>query len=204
MRQVLLVLLGLVLVCGTTFGGYTACPTQSSLADLKLLAECQAGDKIFSNFDYTGFSGSDAAQLTVPMVGYIGDYAWSILGTWGPGTYTWGYTVTVDTQMCPECTIVAAQLDAQWSGIQKPIFTAIKDINGGAWILPIDQNNRPAVTTLPGLTSLTVLDTLIVDNATPSQVTGLVNTFGQVPEPVTMALFGSGLLALGLIRRFRR
>jgi hypothetical protein len=36
-----------------------------------------------------------------------------------------------------------------------------------------------------------------------SNLTNFRNEF-VTPEPMTMALFGSGLLALGLVRRFRR
>jgi hypothetical protein len=41
----------------------------------------------------------------------------------------------------------------------------------------------------------------------PANGTAHLSTFSQsyaIPEPVTMALFGSGLLVLGLVRRFRR
>jgi len=166
---------------------------------------CVSGDKIFTNFD-TNLPSTLFLQLIQFEAGPGPDvHGWSLLtsGLAG-GTYNFGYTIAVNLATNPLMRIATAQLDA--SGGTGATYTATKSVNSGQYLLTVTNLSGQASTSiLPLATALTIRD----DFTFSGPLTSLVNSFTQteiegVPEPVTMALVGSGFLALGLFRRFRR
>jgi len=203
----------LFLVAGvlSSTSGFAAdvCPDITTIGALKSLPVdgCISGDKIF-----TAFSSNIADTVRVRLIETEGgpgpdNHGWNIrpVGGFGLGTFTFSYTISVDLVAAPMMRISQAQLDAQ--GGLGAAYTATKAINGGVYpTLNINESTpQDSAIIEPLATALSISDTLVV---TVGWVYALSNTFAQfdttVPEPTTLALFGSGLLALGFARRFRR
>jgi hypothetical protein len=183
------------------------CQAFESIAALKTYNNnpepgCVAGDKIFTNFETNLPDALFVQRLLVETGGPTDLHGWLLL-TFGlaPGTYNFEYTISVDTVNYPYKRMSVAQLDA--SGGTDATYAATKTINDGQYILSVSNvSAQDSTLILPYATALTIRDDFVF---TGPLIT-LSNTFTQVsiPEPITMALVGSGFLALGLFRRFRR
>jgi hypothetical protein len=169
---------------------------------------CSQGDKIYSGFSVSGKpAGTISAFSILDETGPIDVHGWTFGGTFGVGTYDIRYTITIDPLLAPTFVLQTAQLDAQATSA---VYTVTKTLNPGPGqlVLSVTQATVSDFEFLAGgPISLVVADHVVVTSGT---LTGITNTFTQVdtnvvvPEPVTMALFGSGLLLLGFARRFRR
>jgi len=202
--------------CSTgTFGGVAGDWSLAQLAG----AGCEIGDKIFSNF--TGATGDPTDSFSFFTSG-ANNY--NILLTTGNelvfvGTFNFGYRVTIDqTQVVAGKTATLATLTGNIGDSTVGSASTLVKTNSvnGCTLTVTDSGAGNVSSSAPcgfvnPTTTVTMSETYTyTGNAGGSGVTSLQNTFTQVltatqssPEPVSMLLFGSGMLALGFIGRKR-
>jgi len=207
MKKVLLlitVLLGL-----SSFGWAGACSVATLSVYDTLGFSCTIGDKTFSNFTYTS-AGADPRRdswLTVEVVAKGSEQGLLFQSNWQepPGhisTAEIGYTVTeVGTRLGD------AVLGITASGHADP---TVKETVGGASLLVFyDGSTNPPTfkmtdfATFPASSSVNVSDALSIGGVGGSvRLTSVFNGFSDIPEPATLTLFGSGILAIAtMVRR---
>jgi len=190
--------------CGTT--AYTL----SALATLG--GSCEAGDKVFSNFG--GNMDSINPNLTVTFTGGgNGPYNVTISDVTNAAltetSFTFNYTVSVDLLLQPTNYISkmgAGGLDSLGGSTATNANTTnnagcstvtSSDVGSGFPVMTCNTTGQP--------TSLAVAQTY-TGGAGASTVTNIQDSFLETtpvtsPEPVSMILFGSGLLAISLVGR---
>jgi hypothetical protein len=188
---------------------------------------CESGDKLFSNFTYTGGGALAPASLVSFNVTESVLSGYDIHGfTFKPGvTVSTGGTITGDgiwsTSFSLGYTIAVLPSSPQY------LFGALSQFTLG----PVPGNTSVATTTLSngvvfnlsqGTASLPLntktalfesvksLNVNTVVTIIPEQsgnfVTGMAQNYTQqvIPEPMTFVLIGTGLVGLGLLRRRAR
>jgi hypothetical protein len=128
-----------------------------------------------------------------------GDSLWDISsGEWG---FTLKYTVTASIgQVGPLMSFAASQQGSSATGTGGSRITGTID---GLTSTATTAAPDPPFLRVPFSGSLNVTDVVLNDAGSgTSNLTSVSNTF-VTPEPMTSILFGSGLLALGLIARLR-
>lgn len=164
---------------------------------------CWVGDKEFSNFTYDQGT-SNISVLEVSISG--ADDLYSLVfkpasGYWNTGTFTITYFVTV--------------LDplryVMWSGLDSDVVrtSGTSTVTGTLASTNVLTSTNGYPDDISGL-DLRSFSVSIVGAISGTSVrinsisTSYLQADSSIPEPITMALVGSGFLALGLIRRFRR
>jgi hypothetical protein len=202
-----------------------ACPTQATAVSLATLeglnatGGCEVGDKIFS-----AFNGTDTVD-SLYMVGPTGSLTSPLyqinLNAGGNGTLfgpvSFGFTLTIDatsplnTGFTAAITRVSAGIQDVNSGASSGTVT--KTVNGSACAVYTEANGTPTVNTTcnPNASSIVVAEAFTYTGTVgESTISGFGDSFTQTltptnatPEPVSMLLFGTGLLACGFIGRKR-
>jgi len=185
---------------------------------------CQIGDKLFSNFIYgsTGQGTGVATPATTVFLTPVG------AGTFNPGPgiifSSAGWVVpsglpaidsSVDSSIAFDVTVIGGLPIMEDGTLTLSSFAVTgtglahitETINPAGIQLQVDSRNGPLVSHgfFPNTNHVSVVKDLLVAvqaNTTGSaQVFSFEEDFSQVPEPVGTILVGSGLLALGFLRR---
>ena len=170
----------------------------------------QQQDKLWDNFGVGNLPVGTLLTLSFAHVGSqdIHTIAYGDpFGAYGKGaSFHWSYDISVLNGPPPTISDVASDID-QTRG-SATLMTTLVDNNSNTYMTNFTQKGTltSGITTAtfqPGVLSLAVNDMLTI-NSTGSDVTGIANSYTQtfVPEPGTMALFGSGIIGLaGMLRR---
>jgi hypothetical protein len=190
---------------------------------------CYSQDKLFYNFVYTATGSAGAAStvqagLIFQTAGNLDIHGWNfssstwVQGTGGPAAFTIGYMIEVcpalsacasavvagtvitgaDAVYAPVSTFLPGNETVTWSSVPSPTNPTVTLTSGSPGPQPGNGNigysgvgpiGVSAVFTGTGAITQT---TLRFYETVPN---------GGTPEPVTMALMGSSLLGLGLLRR---
>jgi len=158
---------------------------------------CYVGDKVFSNWDYTG-PGDPSVMIQEPTENlHVVN-----VGALAEGVHHFEYVVSLYGIVPPDLLIRQITLGVNYAvglGAQ-----AYKTLSVGGQTLDILYSTGATDYSIPlGLTSLKVS----VDVTVPNGVTvgTIVDGIHQgVPEPMTLSLIGAGLLAIGLLRRRKK
>lgn len=169
---------------------------------------CFFGDKIFSNFTYSG--GGDtanfdiaitenqlAAQHTVQLNPISVDWSTDFVITYMISMYA-------PNMPSPDWSITGVQIDSIVSGSGS---TIVKSFGAAPGVTVSSVNGGPSAMTAVLFQQSLVTITATFDVGGDAEVSTVQDNYQQgsaVPEPMTMALFGSGLLAIGLVRRLRK
>lgn len=173
-------------------------------------------DKLYGNFNIGNLPSAMVVIFNLNTLGANDYYQIAFSGAYTPGAnnsvhnYNWSYEVAV-TGAVPGTKIV--ELDADFTQTAGGPSVLSEDITQGG-INAIHEVKNGAIATgtttyvfNPGITDL-VIDMHLADKGTVSSVTNTIVQFvpgrNFIPEPLTLSLFGAGLLGLGGLRRKRR
>jgi hypothetical protein len=205
MKKMFLILAAVMLFSVASFGAAVPCGTTSVLFTTLGVDGCYDGDKLYENFGTDSIALQALFQDIVASNTHIVTVAPATAGNTWLATANFWYDVTVLQQgQCTDCLwgVVTGLLDATMGGSGTATIT--KTFTGS------DPDGEQIIITGPRgsgvVNSASFHVNVLIDNVTPGGVVNVTDQYieGAIPEPVTMALFGSGLLALGLVRRFRR
>ena len=170
---------------------------------------CQAGDKIYSKFINPQNLPSNFSLAITDLDPF---HILTTGGTYAPGTYSFGYTLAIDTALTPNRYIANFTTDFQLAGSPGQVLVGVKTLqafspNAGPAIATRVAGIAPApLVDLPvGTQTVDFVTTLLVE---PGQVaTGITDTVFQaeIPDsvPGPLPLLGAAA-AFGLSRKLRR
>lgn len=197
-----------------------ACPEHTTLGALISLngggadSGCQAQDKIFNNFAYTGGGDILASDVFAHLIFQAGPntqdiHGWDFTPVGGP--WTEDFTLAYDISVAPgnELLAIVAAKDQINTGFV-PNGVVVTDVQtpntGGAYTI-ITRGQAGQETSQVAVANATSIRT--VSSITFANSSDLLASYeqtwfqSQIPEPFSMSLIGGGLLLIGL-RRFRK
>ncbi len=215
MKKFLLVLMGVALTTSIALASPTTCllPNAPYSAYIVSGFSCVTGNLMFSGFQYSATAGSpSAAQITVTPITTDFNEGFQFNGNWSGNMDS----LLVFTITAVRGTIT--DLHLSFNGIASGAGSSANVaenfcLDGALATCPVAQSGQLSVTNPPakfndvvffaGAHSIQVSKDISVfagPNGTAS-ISQVTNSFSQpAPEPLSLVLFGSGLLALGLIR----
>jgi len=226
MKRVLLIT-GMIVLASSMAWATPTC-VSDSLANYILLGAggCQIGDKIFSNFDYTGTPNAPtAANINVKprtpsafVDGVLFTGSWTVSGVNQSLDSNITFTVTVPggNQVIEDASFITLSgVGITGTGlltVTEGLCLGSSPCPGGTKAL-FDATTGPGAFVLQDHTIFTPtgsVDAAKDINLTTGNPTGLVtfssiaDDFSQVPEPASIALLGSSLLAFCIVARRKR
>jgi len=215
MRKVFVVLTAILI--GTWLAGAAPLCQQGTLADYLALQEgCQIDDKVFSNFTYTSAAGGGAAPVLAAGVtvnpistslnpGFLFTASWSVVSGQSQDSHI-GYTVTVNPGGFT-ITDVSATMSGYGATLPGSISVA-ENVDSANLFLSYPGGLTSQVVDITATRGpLYVVKDISVSGGLlglggAAAVSGVANQFSEsgIPEPLTLLLMGSGLLALGALR----
>ncbi len=219
MKRILLLLT--LLLATSSLGWAGAC--SSSTLDIYMASgfSCSVGDKVFSNFTYVSSASGGAAAVpasgvavTPVMSGFGSDIGLLFSAAWIVGSNQTQDSLLTYTVTCSGCSITDLML--VMVGGSTPNGTGgVAETATGPGGLTVGLNTftdpfKPSDSkTFAGVGFLNLSKDIGLSGGTSgaAHISGVYNLFSEtaVPEPASMLLFGTGLLALGgYIRRRQR
>ena len=205
----------------------TQCASQASWTIAQLgAAGCEIGDKLFSNFTGSAENASDTFMFSGPTV-VIPNVAVFYTMNVNAGTefvfsnpFTFAFDVSIiQNSFIPvgtQASISRVSGGIGDAGAVGSSGTLTKTVTGGAncTLTVVDPGTNPTAGTCTGLNAINPIHVVesfaYTGTAGQSTITSVVNAFAQTftptsgtPEPMSMLLFGSGLLGVALIGRKR-
>jgi hypothetical protein len=217
MKKALVLISALLLVAFSASAAPVCAPALGGSPDNVLVQDfsCSVGPLTFSNFLLVNMGGSPSGTMTL-RTDWVGS---EIYLNFNP-SLTAGAGLTTDEYFYFQVTggILGVDLSVGGTGasITERVCLTPIDRNSGNNCTGGLANQLAAMTNASGVSAV---HSALFPSASPVYIfkdillqgpqngSAELSTFSQsftVPEPMTMALFGSGLLALGLVRRFRR
>ena len=168
---------------------------------------CEQQDKIYSNFAPGAIPTDATLRLQVQPLGTADFHTVSFQGNF-LASFTVSYDIAIDMTVAPSPLerILAVSADISNpsnTGTPNNVKTLSADGGGAVSGSIMSLPGNPGTPVLTNVTSMHVQDAY---TANGGAVVSISNTFleSNVPEPVTYAMIGSGLLLLASLRRFRR
>jgi hypothetical protein len=194
------------------------CPSGAYSGYLSAGFTCTVGDKTFSDFGYTasGSLGLTANEIGVTPVSSGGEFGFNFFAAWNTfNGFTSDSLITYTVTAGPGFLISDAALAIAGFGASGIAQVSVADTFSNGQNLFVFFNpicsglNNCVITdsrTFPGVLSLDVVKDIGLASGTggSGHLSFVSNTVSQTPEPASLALLGSSLLALGYFIRKKK
>ena len=213
MRRLILFVLMLGLLGATTASAATTCPTGSGDAvTVTASYSCEVNGLVFSNFNVIAATPGTIASVTLVSATVVGDYVYlnfnpSLVASAGSSSDLWFYFTVSGGINGIDLTVSGTNATITEYACSAPLVANI--CPAGTELAKFTaQSGNSISAAFPGgefVENVYIYKNILVQGT--STAPGELSSFSQsfhIPEPFTFVLMGSGLLAIGLVRRRSR